>query len=283
MHYRLATPEKLRNFAHMNTITMLGTGSAFPQNSYHSCFLLSDSESHLLIDGGGGMEVLRRIEAAGLPLRSLHHMFVTHVHTDHIFGAVWVIRRLVQFSLEDSYSGPLHVYANSEVIEALRTICRLTLLPAYRERMERVVEFHTVSPGDIFSVGAMRLRVIDSCSRGCTQSGLIATMPDGQTVATLGDESLTDANLPAVAGVNHLLCGAFCSYADRHIFHPYEKHHHTVADVARRAERAGVGHLILCHCEDTHPEGRAERYAAEAVPLLRARVTTPLDGETISF
>lgn len=267
----------------MNTITMLGTGSAFPRNFYHSCFLLSDGRDCLLVDGGGGMEVLRCLDRAGMDLCDLHDMFVTHVHTDHIFGAVWVIRRLVQFSLEGSYHGSLRVWANAQVTEALRTICRLTLLPAYYERMAQMVEFHTVAPADEFCVGGMRLRVIDSCSRGCEQSGFIATMPDGQTLAALGDESLTESNLDAVRGVDNLICGAFCCYADREIFRPYEKHHHTVVDVARRAARAGVGHLILCHCEDCAPEDRAERYAAEAACEFDGKVTTPVDGEIICF
>ncbi|MDE7387638.1 MAG: MBL fold metallo-hydrolase [Muribaculaceae bacterium] len=267
----------------MNTITMLGTGSAFPRNFYHSCFLLSDGSDSLLVDGGGGMEVLRRLDRVGMDLCDLHDMFVTHVHTDHIFGAVWVIRRLVQFSLESRYDGPLRVWANAQVTEALRIICRLTLLPAYHERMEQVVEFRTVVPDDEFSVGGMRLRVIDSCSRGCEQSGFIATMPDGQTLAFLGDESLTERNLDTVSGVGHLICGAYCSYADREIFRPYEKHHHTVADVAHRAAMAGVGHLILCHCEDHSPDDRAERYAAEAAEEYAGKVTTPVDGEIICF
>ena len=123
-----------------NEIIMLGTGSAFPNNFYHSCFLLKSGPDTILVDGGGGMEILRRIESAGQSLRGLHHIFVSHVHTDHIFGAVWVIRRLIQFSLEDTYSGPLEVYCNSEVTAALLTICRLTLLPAYFERMQQIVK-----------------------------------------------------------------------------------------------------------------------------------------------
>lgn len=274
----------------MNSLTMLGTGSAFPTRSYHSCFLLSDGTATLLTDGGGGMELLDRIKQAGSEITAIDALFVTHVHTDHIFGIVWLIRRLTQFALEESRAGilpaatprqKLPVYGNAEVIHALREICRLTFLPAYFNKMNEIIDFRTVEAGSEFSVGQMQFRVIDCCSRGCDQSGFIATMPDGVTLACLGDESLTDRNGPTVEAVDWLLCGAYCSFADREIFRPYEKHHHTVADVARMASRFNVGNLIICHCEDRDLANRAARYAAEAAEFFSGQVITPLDLQEI--
>lgn len=260
---------------------MLGTGSAFPTQSYHSCFLLQCGADTLLADGGGGMEILNRLNEAGTPPEMLHHMFVSHVHTDHIFGAVWVIRRIIQLSLENSYEGVLEVFGNQEVTSALREICRLTLLPAYVERMRDVIRLTTVSPGDTVAVGAMSLRFIDACSRGCVQTGFVADLPGKVTLGFLGDESLTDRNHEGAAGVSYLVCGAYCSYADRDIFHPYEKHHHTVRDVAAEADKAGVGTLILCHCEDRDPVSRRHLYATEASEFFRGPVLTPSDMEVI--
>lgn len=265
-----------------NEIIMLGTGSAFPQHFYHSCFLLRSLHDTILVDGGGGMEVLRRIEEAGTPLRHLHHMFVSHVHTDHIFGAVWVIRRLIQFSLEGTYDGVFTVYANSEVTNAIMTICKLTLLPQYFERMQQMTKIVTVNDGQTLTIGPnMNLRFIDSKSNGCLQYGFIATLHGGTRVAFLGDESLTDRNRESVSGVDHLICGAYCSYADRDIFHPYEKHHHTVRDVAAMAAIAKVKNLILCHCEDRAPALRQEHYRAEASEMFNGTVKVPVDMEKI--
>lgn len=266
-----------------NRLTMLGTGSAFPTQSYHSCFLLQSGKDTLLADGGGGMEILHRLDQAGMSPASLHHMFVSHVHTDHIFGAVWVIRRVLQLSLENSYEGTFQVLGNAEVTAAIQTICRLTLLPAYTERMQSVISLTTVSPGDTARIGSISLQFIDACSRGCTQTGFVATLPDGVTFGFLGDESLTGRNLQQVSGIDYLVCGAYCSYADRDIFHPYEKHHHTVRDVAREAAEAGVGCLILCHCEDRDPESRPLLYATEASEFFRGPVMTPADMEVIEL
>lgn len=262
---------------------MLGTGSAFPAHAYHSCFLLRIGEERLLVDAGGGMEILRRIEQSGTHLSELQHMFVSHVHTDHIFGAVWIIRRLTQFRLEGKYQGRFTVYGNAEVISAIRQICELTLLPAYRECMASFVDFITVTDGQTLNIGEINLKFIDVHSRGCTQFGFLATLPDHTTLAFLGDESLTERNYRAVSDVDYLISGAYCCYADREIFKPYEKHHHTVRDVAGLAQTAGAKNLILVHCEDHDPDRRQQRYQAEAAELFGGSVRVPLDMEKISL
>ena len=61
-----------------------------------------------------------------------------------------------------------------------------------------------------------------------------------------------------------LMSEAFCLYEDRDRFKPYEKHHSTVLDAARLAERLHVRNLILYHTEDRTLETRKQRYTAEA-------------------
>ena len=46
-------------------ITMLGTGNATVTECYNTCFVLSGEGKHLLVDGGGGNTVLRRLKQAG--------------------------------------------------------------------------------------------------------------------------------------------------------------------------------------------------------------------------
>lgn len=55
---------------------------------------------------------------------------------------------------------------------------------------------------------------------------------------------------------------AFCLYEDRERFQPYQKHHSTVLDAARLAERLGVKNLILYHTEDRTLDTRKSKYAA---------------------
>ncbi len=43
-------------------LTILGTGNALVTKCYNTCFVLSDNNRHLLVDGGGGSEILARLE-----------------------------------------------------------------------------------------------------------------------------------------------------------------------------------------------------------------------------
>ena len=40
--------------------------------------------------------VLARLEKANVSLRDIHDLFVTHKHTDHLLGVIWVIRNIGQ-------------------------------------------------------------------------------------------------------------------------------------------------------------------------------------------
>lgn len=265
-------------------LIVLGTGSAFPTRSYNECFIVETDGGRLLVDGGGGNAIINILERMSVDIRTLHNLFVTHSHTDHILGAVWFIRRVVQFAIEGKYPGHLNVYGNSDVIEALRQICRLTFLKAYYEKMESVVDFRIVAPGDSADIAGCAVSFIDCRSANVDQTGFRMTLPDGRALFCLGDEALTAENAPEVAGADYLVCGAFCRYADRDVFRPYEKHHLTVKDVAATAQNFRIKNLILMHCEDRTPAAsRQELYAEEAAEYYKGKIIVPEDGTMISL
>ena len=78
------------------SLTMLGTGNAAVTRCYTTCFALRNGAQYLLTDGGGGNGILPRLEQADIPLQGIHDIFLTHTHTDHIFGVVWVVRVVAQ-------------------------------------------------------------------------------------------------------------------------------------------------------------------------------------------
>ena len=105
-----------------NFITMLGTGNALATRCYNTCFTLhSSSGAVLMVDAGGGNGVLSQLERAGIQCRDVHNLFVTHAHTDHLLGCVWIIRMALQFH----YS--LHVWSHQKVLRLLDDICRQVL------------------------------------------------------------------------------------------------------------------------------------------------------------
>lgn len=70
---------------------------AFPGLGHVNCYILEDDRGIALVDPGlpgptPWRELTRRLESAGLPLRRVHTVVVTHSHPDH-FGAAHHLRR----------------------------------------------------------------------------------------------------------------------------------------------------------------------------------------------
>ena len=76
---------------------------------------------------------------------------------------------------------------------------------------------------------------------------------------------------------------AFCLYADRERYKPYEKHHSTALDAARDAANLHVRNLILYHTEDDHLAQRKALYTAEAATAFCGSIRVPDDLEVIEL
>lgn len=260
---------------------MLGTGNATVTRCYNTCFVLKTENALLMVDAGGGNGILNQLEKAEVKLEDVHHLFITHAHTDHILGAVWVVRMIAQRINAGRYTGTLRVYGHDKSLQVLEWICRMTLPCKIVARLNKEIEFCEVKDGDGFSVGDLRLQCFDIASTKEKQYGFRASLPDGQTVACLGDEPYNELNRKQVAGADWLLCEAFCLYEDRETFKPYEKHHSTAMDAGRLAEQLGVKHLLLYHTEDRTLDSRKQRYTAEASAEFSGTVCVPDDLERL--
>ena len=104
-------------------ITMLGTGHATVTKCYNTCFTISENGKHFLVDAGGGNGILKQLEDANINTSDITSMFISHTHTDHIMGAVWIIRVIGRKYLVEDYETPFNIYGNNEVIDAIRKMC----------------------------------------------------------------------------------------------------------------------------------------------------------------
>lgn len=277
------------NSEKMNQITMLGTGNATVSQIYNTCFVLQTSSTLLLVDAGGGNGILAQLRKAGVQISDIHHLFVTHAHTDHVLGVIWVIRMVAQCK---GYEGLLHVYGNDKVMKVIKTIIDMILAKKQLAKVAERVVFHQLEDGDCFEVGDMKLECFDIQSTKEKQFGFRAELPSSDddasenhakplVLACLGDEPYNEQNRRYIEGADWMMCEAFCLYADRDTFKPYEKCHSTALDAGKLAEELGVKNLILYHTEEKTLATRKEYYTREAAENFKGRIFVPDDLEVI--
>lgn len=267
-------------------ITMLGTGNATVSQIYNTCFLLQTPGSLMLVDAGGGNGILAQLKKVNVQISDIHHLFVTHAHTDHVLGVIWVIRMVAQCK---GYEGLLHVYGNDKVMKVIKTIIDMILAKKQLAKVAERVVFHQLEDGDCFEVGDMNLECFDIQSTKEKQFGFRAELPSSDesdkplVLACLGDEPYNEQNRRYIVGADWMMCEAFCLYADRDTFKPYEKCHSTALDAGKLAEELGVKNLILYHTEEKTLANRKENYTREAAENFKGRIFVPDDLEVIEL
>ena len=296
-----------------NQITMLGTGNATVSQIYNTCFVLQTSSTLMLVDAGGGNGILSQLKKVNVQISDIHHLFVTHAHTDHVLGVIWVIRMVAQCK---GYEGLLHVYGNDKVMKVIKTIIDMILAKKQLAKVAERVVFHQLEDGDCFEVGDMKLECFDIQSTKEKQFGFRAELPGTSennvsedktasdyasedkaasdkaasenhakplVLACLGDEPYNEQNRRYIEGADWMMCEAFCLYADRDTFKPYEKCHSTALDAGKLAEELGVKNLILYHTEEKTLATRKENYTREAAENFKGRIFVPDDLEVIEL
>ena len=274
------------NSEKMNQITMLGTGNATVSQIYNTCFVLQTSSTLMLVDAGGGNGILAQLKKVNVQISDIHHLFVTHAHTDHVLGVIWVIRMVAQCK---GYEGLLHVYGNDKVMKVIKTIIDMILAKKQLAKVAERVVFHQLEDSDCFEVGDMKLECFDIQSTKEKQFGFRAELPSSDesgkplVLACLGDEPYNEQNRRYIVGADWMMCEAFCLYADRDTFKPYEKCHSTALDAGKLAEELGVKNLILYHTEEKTLANRKENYTREAAENFKGGIFVPDDLEVIEL
>ena len=147
--------------------------------------------------------------------------------------------------------------------------------------MQQRVKFHEVKSGDSFDAAGLHVQCFDILSTKEKQYGFRAELPNGKTLVCLGDEPYNETTRPYVEHAEWLLCEAFCLYADREKFKPYEKHHSTALDAGKLAAQLDVKNLLLYHTEDQTLSTRKQRYGEEAGRFFSGQIYVPDDLERI--
>lgn len=267
----------------MDELIMLGTGNANVTKCYNTCFALRFGEEYFLVDAGGGNGILRQLELAEIPMERIHHIFLSHEHTDHLLGMIWMIRILAQRIKQGKYQGDLHLYMHSDLIEPLMTIVRLTVQGKFVKLIGERILLHPLEDGDVCRILDHEVTFFDIRSQKAKQYGFMMRLTDGRKLVFAGDEPCRECEYPYAEEADWLLHEAFCLYSEREKFRPHEKFHATVREACETAERLHVKNLLLYHTEDQNYDRRKELYLAEGEPVFSGNLYVPYDLERMEL
>lgn len=250
-------------------------------NCYNTCFALARDDAYILVDGGGGNGILKNLKKANVPVDKIHHVFVTHSHSDHILGIVWVVRKAAMLMSGGRYEDNLNIYGHDEVIRDIMALLNVTMEPRVLQLIGVRIMLQPVTDGQTMDLAGHEFTFFDIYSTKAKQFGFTTRLGDGQTLACLGDEPFNSRCRPYVEDSDWLLCEAFCLYGDREIYRPYEIHHSTVKDACELARQLHVKNLVLWHTEEENLSRRRELYTREGRQYYDGNLYVPDDLDVL--
>lgn len=260
---------------------VFGTGHAMVTRLYNSCFGLEENGAFFFLDAGGGNGILQAVAAMEVSPAQVRHLFITHTHTDHILGGIWVVRAVGHAILEGGYTGSFTIWGHRELIDAFRQICGAVLAPNILALLDARILLRPVEDGECCPTQLGEVTFFDT---GCTQVrqfGCVIRGGDGIRLGYLGDEPIHPRTAQYISGCDWLLADALCLEAERHLHHPERSFHSSVAETCRMAQTLRVKHLVLCHTEESHGPLRRERYLREGRAYFSGSLFVPDDREIL--
>ena len=267
----------------MEELYVFGTGNAQATRCYNTCFAIKDGDEFFMVDAGGGNGVLGILEKMNVDMAHIHHIFVTHEHTDHILGIVWMVRMIATAMKKGKYEGELRIYCHPGLADTISTLCRLTLQGKFYKMIGEQIFLIPVEDGETVSILDYDVTFFDILSTKAKQFGFCMQLDEDEKLTCCGDEPYNELEQKYAENSTWLLHEAFCLYGQADEFKPYEKHHSTVKDACEMAADLNAENLILYHTEDKNIEHRQELYLEEGKAYYDGNLFVPDDLDVIEL
>lgn len=264
----------------MEKVIMLGTGHGFVWNLYNTCFILENGKENLLVDAGGGADIVKNLKLKGYDITDIHNIFISHCHTDHLLGLIWIFKRIGSLYARQRYKGELNIYCNEEVANSINNIYPAVLPKVLANAIKENVKIHILQDEEVINLAGYNIKFFDVHPKGNMLYGFETILNNGKKLIFLGDETCNPVLYDRLKGADYVMHEAFCLDAEEKVFKAYEKHHSTVKTVCEAMNPLDIKNLIIYHTEDTH-ENKKELYTSEAKQYFDNNVIVPNDLEEI--
>jgi len=267
----------------MTKLIMLGTGHAMVTKYYNTCFLIENNNQYLLVDTGGGNQILEQLEKVSVNINQIHDVFITHNHIDHMVGLFWILRCVVRQIRAGKYDGNLNIYITKKNAKLVKDYILAIYKEYIGEFFDRRIFFIDIYDGMKLKVGGNYFEILDLHSLRCSQFGFKMTYDDNKTLSFFGDLPYNIDYNEQVHSSNYIIHEAFCLDSQKEIFKPHEKSHSTVKDACETATKLNAKNIILVHTEDSNIQNRRELYIYEGKKYFEGNIYVPEDLEEINL
>ena len=244
----------------MSKLLMLGTGHDMAKKMYNTCFIIQNDEGNFLIDAGGSMEILNRLEYFGLEAYDINNIFISHSHIDHVMGLIWLLKCLSgSISL---IKNKIHVYGNDEVIDTIKKLMDLFIPVELMDLLLDKIELIKIKNNEKVKINGCEYLFFDLNANSCKQFGFEVVINE-KKMFFLGDVTLDKNLYSRVAKSDIVLHEAFCLDSEEKKFDVCSRQQSPVKSVCQVMEKLAIKKLILFHAEDTHGVERQKLYLNE--------------------
>ena len=164
----------------MEELYVFGTGNANATHYYNTCFALRDGGQYFMVDAGGGNGILRILEDMKIDYPQIHHLFVTHEHTDHILGVIWLVRFIATRMKNGKYDGDFQIYCHDGLVSTIDTFCKLTLQDKFYRLIGDRIHLIPVHDGETLHILDYDVTFFDIHSTKARQFGFTTVLKNGK-------------------------------------------------------------------------------------------------------
>ena len=264
----------------MTKITMLGTGNGVAMDLYNTCFVIQNEIGNFLVDTGGSIELIKRLDQVNIDYKTIHHIFLSHGHTDHILGLIWLFRKISLDIKMGETIEPISIYCNDVVYNSIKEVLKYFFPSKFIDLIDNLVNYIVLDDGDKYSINGIEYIFFDIKAKSTKQFGFECIL-NNKKLLFLGDEPLNPVLYDKFKNFDYVMHEVFCLESEEKIYHAFLKNHSTTRNVCDVMNKLGVKNLILYHTEESHKKRRKELYTKEAEEYFNGNVVVPDDMEDI--
>lgn len=261
-------------------IICLGTGAADTIKYFHTSFYIKEDNNSILVDTGGGAQIMTQLQKANISLEDIQYIFITHKHIDHILGLFWILRFLGS-KISNGQTKKLIIFCSKNIEKVIKDISKMLLKEKIINLFDKQILFKNINNYMPIKIRNWQIVPFDTMSKKIEQFGFVLKFSNGVKMTYIGDEPYKGELYNQCKETDYFIHESFCLERDRAIYNPQNIHHSTVKEAAQAATKVNAKNVILFHSEDDTFGKRKKLYSQEASKYFVGKIFVPDDLDII--